>query len=193
MYTIQHPACDVGCKDVDCRQAGCKGNRIEYTADGGLQVTLPHHKNERRWVATITFKLPLEVCQVMHPLLEWGHRLVTEWDTISNEDRQHPFLFVDDKGRQFTDATFCLYWKGLLEKAGSHAQFPPQRLRHIFVDERRGADRVAGPSDRGAAMVMGNSERTWDAIYDIRFHRRHAQHAVDAMTVWRSSLLGHAN
>ena len=37
------------------------------------------------------------------------------------------------------------------------------------MGERRGPSRVAGPSDAGAAMTMGNSLEMWDRVYDTNF------------------------
>ncbi len=59
----------------------------------------------------------------------------------------------------------------------------------MFVDERRGADRVPGPEDSAAAMVMANSIRSWDQNYDLQFKQREAQKAVDSMEVWRQHML----
>ncbi len=65
----------------------------------------------------------------------------------------------------------------------------PSQCRQVFVHERRSAERVEGPSDKGAAMVMGHSPKQWDKWYDLDFHARHAQQAVDAMATWRNNLL----
>ena len=59
------------------------------------------------------------------------------------------------------------------------------------MEERRSLERVAGPADTDAAMVMGNSTRAWDRYYDLRFQQRGAAAAVSAMAPWRSNLLGH--
>ena len=59
----------------------------------------------------------------------------------------------------------------------------------MFVDERRSINHVQGPSNKGAAMVMGNCEEQWDKTYDLQFHAREAQDAVDAMATWREQLL----
>lgn len=66
------------------------------------------------------------------------------------------------------------------------------RLRHIFVDERRSADRAEGPENHQSAMAMGNSEAAWDAAYDRNFQRRECQAGVDAMNVWRQHMLNRA-
>ena len=42
------------------------------------------------------------------------------------------------------------------------------------MGERRGPSRVAGPSDAGAAMTMGNSLEMWDRVYDTNFKARDA-------------------
>lgn len=57
------------------------------------------------------------------------------------------------------------------------------------MDERRGVQRADGPEDAEAAMIMGNSTRAWDRFYDMRFQRRGAENAVNAMPQWRSQLL----
>ena len=61
------------------------------------------------------------------------------------------------------------------------------------MDERRSLSRAAGPSDAEAAMVMGNSTRTWDNYYDMRFQMRGAAAAVKAMPAWRQSLLSESD
>ena len=58
------------------------------------------------------------------------------------------------------------------------------------MGERRGPSRVAGPSDAGAAMTMGNSLEMWDRVYDTNFKAREVQAAVDAMDQWRAGLVG---
>lgn len=65
----------------------------------------------------------------------------------------------------------------------------PSLCRQVFVAERRSADRVEGPKDSGAAMVMGHSVQQWNKWYDLDFKAREAQAAVDAMTPWRDALL----
>ena len=57
------------------------------------------------------------------------------------------------------------------------------------MDERRGTDRAAGPSDCGSQMLMSNSEREWQASYDLNYKRRESQVAVDCMPAWRDAML----
>ena len=63
------------------------------------------------------------------------------------------------------------------------------RLRDIFIDERMGADRVEGPENHQAAMLMGNTVRTWLKHYDKNYLAREAQAGVDAMGTWRQGML----
>ena len=70
-------------------------------------------------------------------------------------------------------------------------QFPAQKLRTIFVEERRSAEATeAGPSDLGASLAMGNSPNMWDRVYDRTLKRREMQEAVDAMQAWRQAAVG---
>lgn len=64
------------------------------------------------------------------------------------------------------------------------------RLRDIFVDERMGLSRAAGPENHQAAMLMGNTVQTWEQHYDKNYAAREAQAGVDAMADWRQDLLG---
>jgi hypothetical protein len=59
----------------------------------------------------------------------------------------------------------------------------------VFVDERQSNSAAAGPSNQGAAMVMGHSVKQWDKWYDMDFHPRLAQNAVDGMQSWRAAML----
>jgi hypothetical protein len=63
-------------------------------------------------------------------------------------------------------------------------------LRHIFVEERMSNERVDGPQDKGASMVMGHSLKMWGSHYDTQYHGREAQNAVDGMDRWRDNLIG---
>ena len=99
-----------------------------------------------------------------------------------------PYIFMDDEGRGFTHITLSTKWtKFLLKKAG--VKMPPSQCRQVFVGERRSDDAVEGPSDIGAAHIMGHSVSQWDKWYDLQFHLRQGQSAVNAMDKWRSNLL----
>ena len=99
-------------------------------------------------------------------------------------------MFGDRKGKGFDSASgFHHYFTLLLKRLGSPALFPPSRMRHIFVDERRSLDPAPGPSNAGAATVMGNSVQEWNRSYDLGMRSRETQAAVDAMPAWREAML----
>ncbi len=64
----------------------------------------------------------------------------------------------------------------------------PSMCRQVFVDEKASNSAAAGPSNQGAAMVMGHSKQQW-RWYDMQFHPRLAQNAVNSMQLWRTAML----
>jgi hypothetical protein len=148
-------------------------------------LVLSHHKSVDIHSGIGPFSLPSDLdAELLHPYLAWGLPTLTQ--ALSAE---HSYLFMDSKGRPFTSYTYSTYWKALLSRAGMQTPFPPQKLRHIFVGERRGPDRMEGPTDKGAAMLMGHQLAMWDKVYDVHFKDRETQQAVDAMGTWRIGLL----
>ncbi len=65
----------------------------------------------------------------------------------------------------------------------------PSMCRQVFVDERASNGAAAGPSNQGDAMVMGDSEQQWRNWYDMQFHPRLAQNAVNSMQLLRTAML----
>ncbi len=65
----------------------------------------------------------------------------------------------------------------------------PSMCRQVFVDERASNTAAAGPSNQGTAMVMGHGEQQWHKWYDMQFHPRLAQDAVNSMQLWRTAML----
>ena len=63
------------------------------------------------------------------------------------------------------------------------------RLRSIFIQERRSADKADGPEDFQAAMAMGHSVKAWTKFYDKHYQRRECQAGIDTMNEWRRQLL----
>ena len=180
-----------GCPHPDCTRPECKGNRLVVlnASPAVVEMHLPHHKNEGKWDgAAIDFRVPPEVAEVLLSYLSAGHALLSSKLNMPN-GANLPYVFMSNKGKPFCSCSLSTYWQALLSAAGGAKHLPPSRLRHIFVDERRSIDSAPGPADRGAAMIMGNSEAMWDRIYDTRFHEREAQHAIDNMASWRQHLL----
>ena len=134
-----------------------------------------------RWGKAISFNLPTSLSQLMAPFFTKGyHGLLTD----------KPTVFVDMGGSPLTKSNFSVYFMKMTRAIDpSFPKLAPSMLRHVFVDERRSKQRVEGPEDKGAAHVMGNSERQWELSYDLQFDTREAQAAVDAMDTWRCGVL----
>lgn len=183
LYTAPDEAC-TPCKHPDCRRADCEGNRlyVESTSPLRLRMKFPHHKNENKWKhAVIDFIVPEELAELLHMYLE-GPRRQLMCSTCST-------VFMDLQGRPFDiSSSFCSYWQRFLVSHGAPA-LNPSICRQIFVVERMSEGAAVGPSNRGAAMVMGHSVKQWHDWYDLKFHSRLAQDAVNSMQDWRQSLL----
>ena len=178
------------CKHPDCKLAGCEGNRlyVESTSPLCLRMKFPHHKNDNKWKrAVIEFMVPQDLAELLHMYLS-GPRSKLMCSTCSKTD----CVFMDLQGRPFDiGSSFCYYWQRFMSNHGAPA-LNPSICRQIFVVERMSEGAAAGPSDRGAAMIMGHSVKQWHDWYDMKFHSRLAQNAVNSMQDWRRSLLGEA-
>lgn len=186
LYSDPAEAC-TACEHADCKLAECEGNRlyVESTSPLRLRMKFPHHKNDNKWKrAVIEFIVPEDLAELLHMYLS-GPRKQLMRSTGSTTDR----VFMDLQGRPFhIGSSFCCYWQRFMVNHGAPA-LNPSICRQIFVAERMSDGAAAGPSDRGAAMIMGHSVKQWHDWYDLKFHSRLAQNAVNAMQEWRHSLL----
>ena len=177
------------CTHPDCKRPGCQGNKLYITSKSPLKMRImfPHHKNERKWKkAVIAFDVPSELAEMLLLYLEGPRKVLLQSELMAEETCDT--VFMDKRCRTFTVVTFCLHWQSFMRSLGGPA-LPPSKCRQIFATERCSDDAAPGPSDRGAAMVMGHSTKQWLDWYDVKFHSRLAQHAVDAMTLWRNAML----
>ena len=183
LRTLQVPSVAT-CLDPECKDKACKGNRVLFK-EGGYYISLPHHKNQHRWHSLpLEVQIPLELAELTQCYLEKAHPILCPG---------LEFMFADKHGKQMQQpSTLTNWWHGLMKRLGSPAAFPPSLLRHIFVDERRSHESAPGPSNQGAAQVMGNSVSQWDKAYDLNQNRRESQAAVNAMPQWRSAMLEQA-
>ncbi len=177
------------CVHPDCTLPGCEGNKLYITSISPLlmRIKLPHHKNARKWgQVSIEIDLPSDLAQQLHTYLGAPRRalLAQHWML----DQSCPYVFMDMHGRRFDDAVFSVYWQNWLVKQGA-VRMNPSMCRQVFVDERQSNNAAAGPSNQGAAMVMGHSLQQWHKWYDMQYHPRLAQNAVDAMQSWRAAML----
>ena len=177
------------CLHPDCKSAGCEGNRLYIISTSPLlmRIKLPHHKNACKWgQAVIEFDVPSDLAALLYTYLGAPRRALLEFHLLIGQTC--PYVFMDMQGRGFASAVFTLYWQNWLVSQGG-VPMNPSTCRQVFVDERASNNAVAGPSNQGAAMVMGHSEQQWRRWYDMQFHPRLAQNAVDDMQSWRSAWL----
>lgn len=188
--TMTVPGAACGCQEEECTLGpGCGGNRCERTGQHSIKLVFPHHKNTRTWGNAIVLEsLPSELTQLFVLYLDEAlPRLHQQFPSA----RQHDRVFFTRSGAVHK-VSLSTYFNSVLHRLGipAHVHIAPQHLRHIFIDERRGVQPAAGPSDGGAALVMGNSPATWSAWYDLaKWDGRSAQRAVDDMSPWRAAML----
>lgn len=128
----------------------------------------------------IQFTVPNDLYEVLLPHIVVGHAKVSR-STVET-------LFVSAHGAEFHPAGYSVYYKELINKQchDRNVHICPQRVRHIFVEwVRRMEDNV---DEEAAAMVMGNSVKTWNAVYHLTYVESRAQEGVNRMKDLRSEL-----
>lgn len=189
LRTMLAPDSRASCTHPDCKQADCLGNRLSIvsTAPPKMHINFPHHKNARRWKrAVIEFDVPSDLAELLLLYLEGPRKLLLQHTLLAEETCDT--VFMDSSCRTFGSSSLCTYWQSWMRSLGG-PPLTPSICRKIFVTERCSDNPAPGPSDRGAAMVMGHSTRQWLDWYDVKFHAKLAQHAVDAMKAWRHAML----
>lgn len=177
----------VSCLVACCRLGDkCKGNTLQWMTGSNktqLVLSLVHHKNECKWdFLPIEFTVPPSLASRLMPWITMGRTMLA----ATNQR----LLFVHPNSGIGLNAVNLSHWfQQLLSSHKAPFKFPPSQLRHIFVDERCSAEAVGGPSDAGAARIMGNSVERWAISYDRNLHTREVQTAADAMEMWRTELL----
>ena len=184
------PDCTAPCSHPDCKLKDCEGNKlyVDSTSPLRLRMKFPHHKNESKWKrAVIEFVVPAELAELLHVYLEGPRRALM--DRLLGLGNSCDCVFMNSRGQPFSSSSnFTTYWQQYMVSRGGPA-LNPSNCRQIFVVERMSDGAAAGPSDRGAAMIMGHSTKQWLDKYDVMFHPRLAQKAVDAMPVWTADML----
>ena len=178
------------CLHLDCKEPDCEGNRLYIVSRSPLlmRIKLPHHKNARKWgKAVIVFDLPSDLAKLLHTYIASPRKALLDHHLLIGDTC--PYLFMDMHGRGFQDAAvFTLYWQKRLVSRGGVPMNPSMCMK-VFVEERQSNSAAAGPSNEGAAMVMGHSVKQWHKWYDMQYHPRMAQNAVDGMQSWRAAML----
>ena len=152
-----------------------------------MRMIFRHHKNEQKWKrAVIQFDVPSELAELLQAYLGGPRQALLQYHLLIGDTCDH--VFMDMHGRAFDGSVFTTYWQSMMRRLGAPA-LNPSICKQIFVSERQSDNAAPGPSSRGAAMIMGHSVRQWHDWYDLSFHARLAQDAVNAMQVWRVAML----
>jgi len=161
----------------------CLGNRVEVEGgcnefeDGGEDVTLyiVHHKNDRRCPSDPT-SITLPKGMLLDLILVHINRGREALNKFVTEVTPH--LFVSNVGKPFTDTTFVHYWDWVMRGASEYGvpRFSPSFGRTIFIESYvQDADPDLWD---GAALVMGNTVKQWDASYQPSKRRRMVNMAI---------------
>ena len=192
LSSLQHPDHSGPCLSPDCRDPKCLGNKLVILSREPLKLLmhLPHHKNQTVWQkdGPIHFQVPAELAELLDLWLTKGHPFLCQQYDMSSAAAT---MFLTQSGKAYDSNSMQYFWHTWVGKHGGVSKMPPSMCRHIFVDERLSEDRAPGPSDRGAAMAMGNSIGVWNQHYHKQkhFHVKECQRAVNQMPTWKDNLL----
>ena len=108
----------------------------------------------------------------------WVKELVTKKHDACNTQRNTRLLWA-----------VCRYKDVHVRFAAPYEPIPPSCYRPVFVTDRLERPHVPGPSNEGAAIIMGNSVRQWHASYHPGKRQKQANNAVQALGAYREALL----
>lgn len=200
IYTCIHPAMvgQQGCKDPDCTNAMCRGNRLEWVSEGStssqvgnqqLQMVLQHHKTDGTYPA-ITYKLPAELNELV---VEYCTGPAWMEVTRFAAPELQCMMFLTPTNRMYNSSSWGSWWDRLLANARAPFQhFPPSKLRHIFVTEAMGWNGLSSEVVAGAAAIMGHTPNRWQMEYDLNKPQRAVDEANSAIFYWRSAVFAAA-
>ena len=147
-----------------------------------IKSVVVHGKTDRRGTGcALEYTLPRgDITKLLLAHITQGHAILT-----LEKDPPPIRFFVSNAGNAFNDSTFDHYWENLLQKCPISIQmgvphFPQGSARRMFVEEYTSARGVEPDMWDGAALIMGNSTKTWEKIYNPSRKHRLAQGSVDA-------------
>jgi hypothetical protein len=206
--TVKSPEfADTVCTDPTCNNAKCKGNLIIMEFPDELELEeedvaeaepvcamhLPHHKNSGRGIAMP--KVPITSPGLVKLLVLWtkhGRPRFVEMAKEASPGWQDPeTLFISAQGKSFQGLT-AWYKTVHMQYRAPYPYLSINTYRKVFVTDRLENPDRPGPSNEGAALIMGNSEKQWQASYWPNKMQKLAEGAVHDMGMYRSSLLAEA-
>lgn len=177
---VRYPT-DGACSARPPRSSG-EGQPASTSTSETFTIHVLHGKNDKR-ILKQAYQVSLTVPDgLLNKLLfihaRDGHALLTQGD--GGQASQGRFFVNPARGQRFDDSGFSNWWKNMMERGGAVKTygvsfFPPSRARNIFVISYR-KHNEGEPSDvfEGAAAIMGNSPKQWDASYDMKKRQREA-------------------
>jgi hypothetical protein len=190
------------CGAPDCSTPNCKGNRlvveeVEPTEDSpGVSnqrflLDVPHHKNSGRGISMP--QVPIESPKLLRLLRAWinlGRPSITSHASRRDADeyKDPETLFLSPHGLQYTELSKW-YRDVHVKYAAPYPIITLQAYRSVFVTDRMEDPDRPGPSNEGAATIMGNSVRQWGASYFKNKKIKQAKAASKEMAAYRRSHL----
>lgn len=195
---------DTVCTDPSCCNPRCKGNlvdiqyphELEDVEDPGLpecKLVLPHHKTSHRGIAMPT--VPIEsskLCKLLGVWTKYGRPRFEQMAAEAQPNWRDPeTLFISAQGKSFQGLT--AWYKAVHEQhRAPYPYLPINTYRKVFVSDRLENPDRPGPSNEGAAIIMGNSVRQWHASYWPNKQQKLADGAAKDMATYRKNLLQEA-
>jgi hypothetical protein len=202
---------DLPCSLAVCTFPGCKGNRLHrrppppgppgqdaltITPSSDLELIVHHHKTSSRGKAYPPVPI---LSPKLHKLLNvWemlGRPKVVDAAQATNPNYKDPAtLFLTDKGRAYKSLS---KWSNKVHL--NNGAYPGQArptlndYRTIMVTDRLENPDRAGPSNDGAAILMGTSVAQWHASYWKTKRSTLATRAAGDMANYRAELLRENN
>jgi hypothetical protein len=193
------------CTDTTCTSAACKGNIVDITFPDELvddiddsdtpecRLLLPHHKNSNRGIAMPT--VPITSSKLCKLLGTWTKHGRPRFEDMAKEIqpgwKDPETLFISAQGKSFQGLT--AWYKSVHETHNApYPYLPINTYRKVFVADRLENPDRPGPSNEGAAIIMGNSVRQWQASYWPNKQQKLAHGAAADMEVYRQGLLADA-
>jgi hypothetical protein len=203
LRTVKDPRFhDTVCSDATCTNANCKGNLVDIHYPDELEddfgepdtpvcsLKLPHHKNSNRGIAMPTVPIKSsKLCKLLGIWTKFGRPRFEDMAKECQPGWKDPeTLFISAQGKSFQGLT--AWYKGVHEQHNApYPYLPINTYRKVFVTDRLENPDRPGPSNEGAAIIMGNSVRQWQATYWPNKIQKLAQGAAEDMEAYRQGLL----
>jgi hypothetical protein len=198
--TIKDPEfASTACTASVCTSKTCKGNRLLLEKDPDDEdgfaletfvLDVPHHKNSSRGVSMP--KVPItcsKLSRLLYCWIEIGRPTIISYIKSHDANYVDPqTLFITKQGKAFNDLSKW-YRNMHLTHQAPYSLITLQAYRSVFVSDRLENPDRPGPCNEGAATIMGNSVKQWEASYYKNKRIKQAEKATQSMAKYRRSHL----